>query len=69
MILFRGGVVFVIVLRRPLGARGVNLTTIEPLALFSIPDEAVGGGYLLEFLFGLGIPGIEVGMQLFASLR
>jgi len=36
------------------------------LIVFAIViNQTIGGGYLLEFLFGLGIPGIEVGMQLF----
>src|ERR1035437_14670 len=65
MILFRGRVIPVIILPRPFGSRGVNLTTIKSLALFSVADEAIGAGYLFKFLFRLGISGIEVGMQLF----
>jgi hypothetical protein len=45
MILFRGCAILVVVLpRRPLGARRVNLSTIESLPLFSVADQTVGGG-------------------------
>jgi hypothetical protein len=38
MILFRGCIIPVIILPRPFGARGVNLTIIEFLALLSVAD-------------------------------
>jgi hypothetical protein len=68
MILLRGRVIPIIVLTRPLGSRGINLSAIKSLALFCVADQIIGAGYFLEFLFGFGIAGIQVGMQLLRKL-
>jgi len=47
---------------------GMVLAIIVLLAIFSVPDQAIGGRDLLEFLFGFGIAGIEVGMEPFSQV-
>jgi hypothetical protein len=49
---------------RPLCARSIDLTAIEPGPFLRIAQEIIGRRDLLELLLGLTIAGVEVGMQL-----
>ena len=60
--------VAIVALARPLLPGRIDVAAIETSAFFRIAQDVVSGSDLLELLFGLAIPGIEVGVQLFCEL-
>jgi hypothetical protein len=53
---------------RPLVAGGIDLASVEALALGGVREEIVGGVDRLELRLGLFLPGVEVGVVLLGEL-